>query len=79
MISSSSISVVSVPFDVTGDGPTMSLDGLMRCPECALRKEFGRSDWESVELVFELVKFDCQSLVVTEARIEARPAQRTVD
>lgn len=32
--SSSSISVVSVPFEVTGDGPTMSLDGLSRCAEC---------------------------------------------
>jgi hypothetical protein len=37
--SSSSISVVSVPLDVTGDGPTMSLEGLMRWPECALRKD----------------------------------------
>lgn len=33
---SSSISVVSVPFDVTGEGPTMSLEGLMRCAECDL-------------------------------------------
>jgi hypothetical protein len=28
---SSSISVVSVPFDVTGDGPTISLIGLISC------------------------------------------------
>jgi len=47
--SSSSISVVSVPLDVTGDGPTMSLVGLMRWPECALRKDWGRSDCESID------------------------------
>lgn len=44
---SSSISVVSVPFDVTGDGPTISLLGLMRCAELGLIKEFGRRDWDS--------------------------------
>lgn len=37
--SSSSISVVSVPLDVTGDGPTMSLLGLIRWAECGLVKE----------------------------------------
>lgn len=42
--SSSSISVVSVPVDVTGEGPTMSLMGLMRwlLAELALVKEWGR-------------------------------------
>jgi hypothetical protein len=47
---SSSISVVSVPFEVTGDGPTMSL-GLMMCMlfEDIRFTEFGRSsDDESV-------------------------------
>ena len=46
---SSSISVVSVPFDVTGDGPTMSL-GLrifIECEETRLT-ELGRRLAESV-------------------------------
>lgn len=46
---SSSISVVSVPLDVTGDGPTMSL-GLkifMLADEIRLA-ELGRSEAESV-------------------------------
>lgn len=45
--SSSSISVVSVPFEVTGEGPTISLLGLIRCAELGLVKEFGRRAWES--------------------------------
>jgi hypothetical protein len=44
---SSSISVVSVPFDVTGEGPTISLPGLIRCAELGLMNELGRRDWES--------------------------------
>jgi hypothetical protein len=46
---SSSISVVSVPFEVTGDGPTMSL-GLMICMlfEEIRFTELGRSSDESV-------------------------------
>jgi hypothetical protein len=46
---SSSISVVSVPFDVTGDGPTMSL-GLITCIDCdeILLTELGRREAESV-------------------------------
>ena len=46
---SSSISVVSVPFDVTGDGPTMSL-GLMMCMlfEEMRFAEAGRREAESV-------------------------------
>lgn len=46
---SSSISVVSVPLDVTGDGPTMSL-GLKMCIELedTLLTEFGLSEAESV-------------------------------
>ncbi len=52
--SSSSISVVSVPLDVTGDGPTMSLVGLMRWLECALRNDCGRREWESAELLEDL-------------------------
>lgn len=46
---SSSISVVSVPFDVTGEGPTMSL-GLKICIEFddIRLTEFGRRDMESV-------------------------------
>jgi hypothetical protein len=39
--------VVSVPFDVTGEGPTISLLGLIRCAELGLMKELGRRDWES--------------------------------
>jgi hypothetical protein len=46
---SSSISVVSVPLDVTGEGPTMSL-GLIMCVEWddTLLTELGRSREESV-------------------------------
>lgn len=44
---SSSISVVSVPFDVTGEGPTISLLGLIRWAEPGLMKELGRRAWES--------------------------------
>jgi hypothetical protein len=47
---SSSISVAAVPFDVTGDGPTMSL-GLMRLWFAGTRwTELGRKLWESTEL-----------------------------
>lgn len=51
---SSSISVVSVPFEVTGEGPTMSLDGLKRCAECGLTHEVGRRDWESIGVGVDL-------------------------
>lgn len=44
---SSSISVISVPFDVTGDGPTISLLGLIKWAELGLAKGLGRRDWES--------------------------------
>jgi hypothetical protein len=52
---SSSISVVSVPLLVTGDGPTMSL-GLMRLRfvDGIRWMECGRSDCESTELVVDL-------------------------
>jgi hypothetical protein len=40
--------VASVPFDVTGEGPTISLLGLIRWAELGLMKEFGRSDCGSV-------------------------------
>lgn len=39
---SSSISVASVPFDVTGDGPTMSEPGLNKWEDEGLMKEWGR-------------------------------------
>lgn len=41
---SSSISVVSVPFEVTGDGPTISLRGLMSWAEPGRVNELGRRD-----------------------------------
>jgi len=44
---SSSISVVAVPFDVTGEGPTISLLGLIRWAELGLINELGRRDWGS--------------------------------
>ena len=49
---SSSISVASVPFDVTGEGPTISLLGLrICCAELGLTidpgRELGRRDWDS--------------------------------
>ena len=56
---SSSISVVSVPFDVTGDGPTISL-GLVNCRPLSERPssipidDFGRSDEDSAELRADL-------------------------
>lgn len=55
--SSSSISVASVPFDVTGDGPTRSL-GLARWFAGDMRaiEEPGRS--ESIELADELEMMD---------------------
>lgn len=48
-VASSSISVVSVPLDVTGEGPTMSL-GLMMCILLDEMRwaELGRSEAESV-------------------------------
>ena len=60
---SSSISVVSVPFEVTGDGPTISL-GLVNCrplEECpssidaiAAIADLGRSEDDSTELRVDL-------------------------
>jgi hypothetical protein len=56
---SSSISVVSVPFEVTGDGPTISL-GLISCrplgetPSSIPIDDLGRSDDDSAELRAEL-------------------------
>lgn len=43
---SSSISVDTVPLDVTGEGPTISLAGLMRWIEEG-RRDVGRSEFES--------------------------------
>lgn len=51
---SSSISVVSVPFEVTGEGPTISLEGLKRCAECGLTYEVGRRVWESIGVGVDL-------------------------
>lgn len=51
---SSSISVVSVPFEVTGEGPTISLEGLKRCAECGLTYEVGRRLWESIGVGVDL-------------------------
>lgn len=56
---SSSISVVSVPFEVTGDGPTISL-GLVNCrplgerPSSIPIDDLGRSEDDSVELRADL-------------------------
>lgn len=51
---SSSISVVSVPFEVTGEGPTISLEGLKRCAECGLTYEVGLRVWESIGVGVDL-------------------------
>lgn len=56
---SSSISVVSVPFEVTGEGPTISL-GLIICrplgesPSSTPIDDLGRSDDDSAELRADL-------------------------
>ena len=56
---SSSISVVSVPFEVTGEGPTISL-GLIICrplgesPSSIPIDDLGRSDEDSAELRADL-------------------------
>lgn len=52
---SSSISVVSVPFEVTGDGPTISL-GLVICKPFVLSSiELGRRWEDSCELRADIV------------------------
>lgn len=46
-VSSVASSSISVPFDVTGEGPTMSLLGLIRWVGWDFMKELGRRDWLS--------------------------------
>ena len=43
-----------MPFEVTGEGPTISLEGLKRCAECGLTYEVGRRDWESIGVGVDL-------------------------
>ncbi len=49
---------------MTGDGPTMSLLGLMSWAGLGLIKELGRRDWVS-ELVEDLERFGISDLVTT--------------
>lgn len=73
---SSSISVVSVPFEVTGEGPTISLVGLKRCAECGLTYEVGRRVWESIGVGVDLGR---RSIVSAGERQETQLSRKQIE